>query len=241
MATIAAFIDGPGLGQPVLDGLKRGDVGGAFVPGMLHRGDGGHARPHHDGGQRARRAGRAAAAATARAAPDRAGRRRRSAPLVAVYLSRSYVWAWRSSPRAPTRRRRLADAVDAFVDWFTDTFGGSPRRIKDLFTNGFLNPLQALLAESPWWLVAAGDPRARLRRSAGSARWSPTVVCLAGICCTRPLARRDDHADHDPGRHRAGDGAGGGLRSLDGPQPRGRPRAPRRCSTPARRSRRSST
>ena len=35
MATIAAFVDGPGLGQPVLDALERRDVGGAFVPGML--------------------------------------------------------------------------------------------------------------------------------------------------------------------------------------------------------------
>ena len=35
MATIAAFVDGPGLGKPVLAALTRIDVGGAFVPGML--------------------------------------------------------------------------------------------------------------------------------------------------------------------------------------------------------------
>ena len=35
MATIAAFVDGPGLGGPVLSALTRIDVGGAFVPGML--------------------------------------------------------------------------------------------------------------------------------------------------------------------------------------------------------------
>ena len=33
MVTIAAFIDGPGLGQPVIEGLIRGDLGGAFVAG----------------------------------------------------------------------------------------------------------------------------------------------------------------------------------------------------------------
>jgi len=35
MATIAAYVDGPGLGQPVLQSLFKNDVGGAFVPGML--------------------------------------------------------------------------------------------------------------------------------------------------------------------------------------------------------------
>ena len=35
MATIAAYVDGPGLGKPVLQALVRNDVGGAFVPGML--------------------------------------------------------------------------------------------------------------------------------------------------------------------------------------------------------------
>ena len=35
MATLAAFVDGPGLGQPVLDALKILDVGGGFVPGAL--------------------------------------------------------------------------------------------------------------------------------------------------------------------------------------------------------------
>ncbi len=33
MATIASYVDGPGLGQPVLDALVKNDVGGAFVPG----------------------------------------------------------------------------------------------------------------------------------------------------------------------------------------------------------------
>ena len=35
MATIAAYIDGPGLGQPVLNFLETVNVGGAFVPGAL--------------------------------------------------------------------------------------------------------------------------------------------------------------------------------------------------------------
>ena len=34
MVTIAAFINGPGLGQPVIDGLTLVQVGKAFVPGL---------------------------------------------------------------------------------------------------------------------------------------------------------------------------------------------------------------
>src|SRR6478735_1220556 len=34
MATIAAYINGPGLGQPVIDGLKRGQFGTSFVAGL---------------------------------------------------------------------------------------------------------------------------------------------------------------------------------------------------------------
>ena len=53
MATIAALVNGPGLGKPVVSGPadpeRRRRIGGR--PG--HRGDGDHARPHHDCGQRA--------------------------------------------------------------------------------------------------------------------------------------------------------------------------------------------
>ena len=91
MATLAAFVNGPGLGKPVLAGLRINDVGGAFVPRRADRGDGRDARPHHDRGQRARR--------------ERGPRRRRQRPrtrriilavggvgtLVAVYLSRTYI------------------------------------------------------------------------------------------------------------------------------------------------------
>ena len=34
MATIAAFVDGPGLGQPVVQALQNLDVGAAAVPGL---------------------------------------------------------------------------------------------------------------------------------------------------------------------------------------------------------------
>ena len=35
MATIASYINGPGLGKPVLNALVANDFGGSFVPGVL--------------------------------------------------------------------------------------------------------------------------------------------------------------------------------------------------------------
>ena len=51
MATLAGFINGPGLGKPVLGGAARQQRRQAFVPGDPDRGDGGHARPDHDRGE----------------------------------------------------------------------------------------------------------------------------------------------------------------------------------------------
>ena len=53
MATIAALVNGPGLGKPVVAALQILNVGAASVAGLADRADGDHARPHHDRGQRA--------------------------------------------------------------------------------------------------------------------------------------------------------------------------------------------
>jgi glycine betaine/proline transport system permease protein len=177
MATLAAFVNGPGLGKPVLAGLRINDVGTAFVPGalivvmavMLDR--------------------------TTTAASERAEKVARGhggnplhrrillvgggvATLVAVYLSRTYV----SLAEFPTYSigDRIASAVSDGVDWFTDTFGGVTGGIKDAITNGFLNPMQSLLAESPWWLAFAA--LSALAFVFGGLRaLVSTVVCLTGI------------------------------------------------------------
>jgi glycine betaine/proline transport system permease protein len=97
---------------------------------------------------------------------------------VAVWASRYYPWAaeFPENEAGP----RVADAVDSFVNWFTGTFDGLTEAIKNVITYGLLNPMQELLAESPWWLsalailalaVVFGGVRALL----------PTVICLAGI------------------------------------------------------------
>ncbi|CAA9352352.1 MAG: hypothetical protein AVDCRST_MAG29-2353 [uncultured Nocardioidaceae bacterium] len=177
MATLAAFVDGPGLGQPVLAGLRINDVGAAFVPGvlivvmavMLDR--------------------------TTTAASERAEKVARGgggnpavrritlavgavAALVAVYLSRSYV----TLAEFPTYTigDRVGSAVSDAVDWFTDTFGGVTAGIKDAVTNGFLNPVQSLLAESPWYVSFVA--LAALAFVFGGLRaLVSAVVCLSGI------------------------------------------------------------
>jgi glycine betaine/proline transport system permease protein len=176
MATIASFVDGPGLGQPVLNALVKNDVGGAFVPGalivvmavMLDR----TTTAASEYGEKAARGG-----------VDR--RRRRlvllvaAVPvLIALYLSRTYSWAaeFADTGWAP----EIADAVDRFFTWFTDTFRDLTQGFKDLISTLLLNPLQSLLAESPWWL-AAGAILALGVVVGGIRALLPTVICLAGL------------------------------------------------------------
>ncbi len=151
MATIAAYVNGPGLGKDVLRGLRTADIGAGFVPGalivliaiMLDR--------------------------TATAASQRSERVTRGggenprqrvmligggvvATLVAVYVSRYYSWA-AEFPESEWGLR-TADRVNSLTDWFIDTFGDITRGIKDAITTGLLNPLESLLSESPWYLAA---------------------------------------------------------------------------------------
>jgi glycine betaine/proline transport system permease protein len=178
MATIAAFIDGPGLGQPVLDGLKRGQLGTSFVAGiaivimaiMLDR-------TTSAASVRAEQASRSDATHT---------RMRRGAlglgaigTLVALYLSHNYVWA-NEFPSSPDLGTPIRDKVDQFGDWLRTDVSGFTNSLETNFTEKFLNPVQSLLAESPWFVTAA----AILLIAAivgGFRAFAFTVVCVAGI------------------------------------------------------------
>ncbi|TNM49586.1 ABC transporter permease subunit [Nocardioides albidus] len=176
MATIASYVDGPGLGRPVLDALVKNDVGGAFVPGMLIV-------------VMAVMLDRSTTAASeyseiaARGGLDLRLRRivlaATAVPvLVAIYLSRTYPWAAELSDLGWTPK--VADAVDSFFVWFTDSFRGATQGFKDLISSLLLNPLQSLLAESPWWL-AAGALLALTVVFGGVRALVPTVICIAGL------------------------------------------------------------
>ena len=177
MATLAAYVDGPGLGDPVFSALIRLDIGGAFVPGMLIV-------------VCAIMLDRTTTAASQRAEKVTRGgggnpRQRRMllagaglGVLVALYLSRQQVWA----ARFPESQlgRDLADQVNRFAAWVVDVFGGVTDTVRDVLTRALLNPLQALLAESPWYVAALGI--LALAWAFGRTKAViPTAICLAGI------------------------------------------------------------
>ena len=165
MATIAALINGPGLGQPVLQALQSLDVGSAFVSGLaivlmaimldrtttaaselagiearVHRGAKPSARPGLRGLLRLRLRRTWVVVGAVAAA-------------VAVYLSHNYL-AFAQFPKSPDLGGPLAKAVSGATNWFVTTFSQGTGWLKDTVTALLVNPFQSLLAESPWWLMA---------------------------------------------------------------------------------------
>ncbi|WP_211293667.1 ABC transporter permease [Lentzea kentuckyensis] len=141
MVTIAALIDAPGLGKTVVKALQTLDVGTAFNAGL--------------------------AIVVLAIVLDRvttAATERRKLPRwalfgglgvtgVLVYLSYTYLWAaeFQSDVEIGSSIRQGATAV---TEWAQDSLPLITGGFKDFVTFVLINPLQALLAESPWFLVA---------------------------------------------------------------------------------------
>ena len=153
MATIAALIDGPGLGQPVLKALESLDVGAAFVSGLaivlmaivLDRtttAAGERSEVLTRSGDRHRRLRWASYAVGGLVA------------AVALYLSRVYLAAARF-PANPDLGSPLASWTNSATHWVVDEVSAATTAVKNAVSYGMLNPLQSLLATSPWWLAAA--------------------------------------------------------------------------------------
>jgi glycine betaine/proline transport system permease protein len=182
MATIAVLVNGPGLGKPVAAALQNLDVGTAAVAGlaivlaaiMLDR--------------------------TTTAASERSERRARGGErlttkqrrimlatylviaLVLVYLSRTY-FRLAQFPKGLNIGPDLATKIGSFTDSLVNVVDGATNGFKNVVSYGFLNPLQSLLAESPWWLM--GLLLIGLAFVLGG--WRPavvTVVCEAVILGT---------------------------------------------------------
>ncbi|MDT7661406.1 MAG: glycine betaine/proline transport system permease protein, partial [Pseudonocardiales bacterium] len=154
MVTIAALIDAPGLGKTVVKALQTLDVGTAFNAGLAIV-------------VLAIVLDRVTTAASARAeAVRRHGPARwpwlRSASLVgggvvavvAVWLSRTYVWA-AEFPGDGGLGSAIAQGTTAATDWVQTELSTITGVIKDVITAALIEPLQALLVTSPWWLVGA--------------------------------------------------------------------------------------
>ncbi len=169
MVTVAALIDAPGLGQTVLKALQTLDVGVAFNAGLaivviaivLDRvttaaGD----RPWRTASVRRKVVLGAGAIGV----------------LVAVWFSRTYVWA-AEFPSEVGIGSRIAVITADVTAWVQDVFGGFTYGVRDAVTKGVLNPLEALLTGSPWWLVGA----VVVTLAAILGRWKaavPAVVCI---------------------------------------------------------------
>ena len=181
MATIAALISGPGLGPVVVQSLQSLDIGTAAVAGGLivliaialdrsttsasERGE----RLRRGGGQDQRRR-RIILAAIA------------IVTVVLVYLShiRLALAQFPSKPAlGPSTANWISDTVDTIVSHI-DSF---TLAVKNFFTYGFINPLQSLLAESPWWLTA-GAILAIAVILGGIRAAISTIVCLLIILAT---------------------------------------------------------
>ena len=178
MATIAAFINGPGLGQPVVRALNALRVGDAFVPGicivlmaiMLDRVT--TAASEH--GEKLRRG----------QAQDMAARRNlfllmgAAVTIVCVYMSRHYVFA--AKPWESSLGDKLSEAVQTGIDWISDNWSGATSSVSDGFTAAIINKLEYVLAGSPWFVTALGILAIALIVGGWRAGVA-TVICLAGI------------------------------------------------------------
>lgn len=178
MATIAAFVNSPGLGIPVVDGLTTNNVGEAFVPGiaivvvaiMLDRVTTAISeRPEQlrraRGGNRRARYGSLAVLGVV--------------GIVMIYLSRTYLWA-ANVPGGLNFGSHVSSGVENVVNWITNHFSTATEDIRNAITNAVLNPLQSLLSESPWWLAAVALLAFALVIG-GRKAVIPSLICLAGI------------------------------------------------------------
>jgi glycine betaine/proline transport system permease protein len=181
MVTIAALIDAPGLGQTVVKSLATLDVGSSFNAGLAIV-------------VLAIVLDRVTTAASVRVElsrrnPSRLGHLRRlwlalgaAASLVCVYLSYTYVWA-AEFPLEPDLGSPIRRGADAASSWVQLNLGSATGVLKDVVTGVILNPLQALLTQSPWWLVAL--VLVALAGIVGSLRAAvAAAVCLALLVAT---------------------------------------------------------
>jgi glycine betaine/proline transport system permease protein len=173
MATIAALINGPGLGQPVAQALQSLDIGNAFVSGIaivimaivLDRtttaaSERAEVATRGGGNPRRRRIGLIAGGVVA---------------LVCVYLSRLYLQL-AQFPEEPDLGTPLATGVSAFTDALVRAVSGFTGALTTVVSTVLLNPLQSLLAGSPWWLMCL----VLLAVAYLTGGWRPTAI--AAVC-----------------------------------------------------------
>jgi glycine betaine/proline transport system permease protein len=193
MATIAALIDAPGLGKTVVKALQTLDVGTAFNAGLAIV-------------VMAIVLDRVTSMAGLRVERARLRPRRVSTvvhrlvllaggvlTVIAIYLSTTYVWA-SEFPTDVSVGQNIAKAATDVTDWVQLNLSPVTNGLKDFVTLVLVDPLQTLLTESPWWLLAAaivaisaviGSTRAAIVSAAcllllwGTGVWADAMATLA--------------------------------------------------------------
>jgi len=148
MVVIAAFIGAPGLGEAILRAVRAVDVGAAFDAGLAI----------------------VVLAVVLDRLTDSAGvwmdprYRRTESPRrrhwilggAIVFVIGSVVLAMLlPDPTVFPEGLRFSflEPVNTIVDWFQSNLSGITGAIKDVFSYGFLNPLETVLTSAPVWLV----------------------------------------------------------------------------------------
>lgn len=182
MATIAALVAAPGLGQTVVQALESLDVGTAFNAGLAIV-------------VLAVVLDRVTTAAsvrveTARRTPSRrAARLRRPlivlgavAVTVAVYLSYTFL-AYARFPTGLDLGTPIQQFASSATSWAQNNLAGITGGFKDATTSWGIDPLQTLLDSSPWWVTFAAVVGIALAVGGQWAALSATV-CLGLIIGT---------------------------------------------------------
>ncbi len=177
MGIIAGYVNGPGLGKPVLSALTQSDFGAGLVPGLLIVLMGIML-------DRTTTAASERSEKVARGGGEDPVRRRLvlGAMLVPVAVA---VWYSRYDINAAVfpesgLARNVANTANTWMESITSALEGATSSFKDLVTYGLLNPLQSLLAESPWWLSFVGLLVIAVVIG-GRKAVVPSVLCLTGI------------------------------------------------------------
>ncbi|MEU5880635.1 ABC transporter permease subunit [Spirillospora sp. NPDC047279] len=150
MVVITALIDGPGLGETIVQGLERINVGMAFDAGLavvvlaivLDRLTMGASR----------RAEAAQHAGTGRA-PDPRRRRLVLAAGGAVAVAGVVLARILPAEFPEGLEFRFAPYANDVVQWLETNLYAVTDAVKNAATELLLNPLQDLLTSSPWWLM----------------------------------------------------------------------------------------
>ncbi len=177
MAIIASYVSGPGLGKPVLRALTTNDFGRGLVPGLLIVLMGIML-------DRLNTAASQRAETVARSGGE--NRRHRLLVLGALLIPVAIaVWYSRYSLSAAVFPEldwgiRLADLANRWLESFLSATEGVTGAFRDVISYGLLNPMQDLLADSPWWLAFTALLMLSLIIG-GLKALVPSVLCLTGI------------------------------------------------------------